>query len=130
MPEELKGRKEVDPVQHPVVGLVLQVGDAEKFPQTFGFEGLDPFSFRVSKQGPCYAATEKDGGDKRRVELELACKLMVLHHQILLSLAIAANAEAILVQDSVEQVPFFHRVAPRYSKLVTSSDSWPFMLKL
>ena len=28
---------------HPVVGLVLQVGDAEKFPQALGFEGLDPF---------------------------------------------------------------------------------------
>ena len=34
---------EVDHAPHPVVGLVLQVGDAEKFPQTFGFEGLDPF---------------------------------------------------------------------------------------
>ena len=64
------------------------------------------------------------------LNLTLLVKLAVLHLKILFSVAIAANAEAILVQDSVEQVPFFHRVAPRYSKLVTSSDSWPFMLKL
>ena len=38
---------------HPVVGLVLQVGDAEKFSQALGFEGLDPF-LRVSKHGPCW----------------------------------------------------------------------------
>ena len=47
---------------HPVIGLVLQVGDAEKFPQALGFEGLDPF-LGVSKQCPCFTAT-KDGGDK------------------------------------------------------------------
>ena len=35
--------KEIDLVPHPVVGLVLQVGDVEKFPQAFGFEGLDLF---------------------------------------------------------------------------------------
>ena len=29
---------------HPVVGLVLQVGSAEKFSQAFGLESLDPFS--------------------------------------------------------------------------------------
>ena len=28
---------------HPVVGLVLQVEDAEKFPQALGLESLDPF---------------------------------------------------------------------------------------
>ena len=59
---------------HPVVGVVLQVGDAERFPQAFGFEGLDPF-LRVSEQGPiCFTAIEEDGGDKRLVELELACE--------------------------------------------------------
>ena len=36
---------------HPVVGLVLQVGDAEKFSQALGFGSLDPY-FRVSSQGP------------------------------------------------------------------------------
>ena len=30
--------------------------------------------FRVSKQSPCFTAVEEDGGDKRFVELELACK--------------------------------------------------------
>ena len=33
--------KEVDLAPHPVVGLVLQVGVAEKFPQALGSEGLD-----------------------------------------------------------------------------------------
>ena len=53
---------------------------------------------------------------------------MVLHRQILFSLAIAAIAEAILRQTSAEQVPSLHRVAPRYLKLVTSSNFWPIML--
>ena len=35
--------EEVDFAPHPVVGLVLQVGDVEKFPQALGFESLDPF---------------------------------------------------------------------------------------
>ena len=58
----------VDLAPHPVVGLLLQVGDAETFPHALGFESLDPY-FRVSKQGPCFTARE----DKRLVELELAC---------------------------------------------------------
>ena len=41
----LQTHKEVDLVPHPVVGLVLQVGDAEKFPQALGFKGLDVFFF-------------------------------------------------------------------------------------
>ena len=69
--------KEVDLSLHPIVGLVLQVGDTEKFPNTLGFESLDPF-FRVCKQGPCFTATEKDGDDKRLVELELACEADVV----------------------------------------------------
>ena len=40
--------KVADPAPHPVVGLVLQVGDTEKFPHAFGLESLDPFSV-VSK---------------------------------------------------------------------------------
>ena len=36
-------RKEVHQDPHSVVGLVLQVGDTEKFPQALGFEGLDLF---------------------------------------------------------------------------------------
>ena len=65
--------KGVDLTPHPVVGLVLQVGDAQKFPQALGFKSLDPF-FRVSKHGPCFTAIEEDGGDKRFAELELACE--------------------------------------------------------
>ena len=53
---------------------------------------------------------------------------MVLHHQILFSLAIAATAVAILIRTSAERVPFLHRVATMYLKLVTSSDFWPFVL--
>ena len=62
------GPKEVDLAPHPVVGLVLQVGDTEKFPQALGYESQDPF-FTVSKQGQCFTAVEEDGGDKRLVEL-------------------------------------------------------------
>ena len=36
---------EVDLAPHPVVGPVLQVGDAKKLPQALSFEGLDPFFF-------------------------------------------------------------------------------------
>ena len=35
--------KEVDLAPHPVIGLVLQVGAAEKFPHARGFKSLDPF---------------------------------------------------------------------------------------
>ena len=65
--------KEVNLAPYPVVGLVLQVGDAEKFPQVLGFESLVTF-LRVSKQGPCFTTKEEDGGDKRPAEFELACK--------------------------------------------------------
>ena len=50
------------------------------------------FFFKVSNQGPCFTATEEDGGDKRLVELELM-KQMVLHHQILFSLAVSSYCE-------------------------------------
>ena len=46
--------------------------------------------------------------------LNLLAKLMVLHRRILLSLAIAAIAEAILMRTSADQVPSLHRFAPRY----------------
>ena len=68
--------KEVDLAPRPVVGLVLQAGDTEKFPQALGFESLDPI-FRVSKQGPCFTAVEKDGGDKGLVQLELLPTLKI-----------------------------------------------------
>ena len=53
--------KDVDLAPHTVVGLVLPVGDAEKFPQALGIESLHPF-FRISKQDLCYTAIEGDGG--------------------------------------------------------------------
>ena len=44
LPEEVPvGQQGSSTTPHPVVGLVLQVGDAEKFPQAFGFESLIPF---------------------------------------------------------------------------------------
>ena len=58
--------KGVDHAPHPAVGLVLQVGDAEKFPQALGFEGQDCF-IRLNKQGPSFTTVEEDGGDKRFV---------------------------------------------------------------
>ena len=65
--------KEVDCAVHPVIGLMLQVGDAEKFPLALGFESLD-LLFRVSKQGPYFTTIVEDGGDRRLAELELVCK--------------------------------------------------------
>ena len=72
--------KEVDLAPHPVVGHELQVGDAEKFPQAPGLESLDPF-FKVRKLVPCLTAIEEDGGDKKLVELELACFKKVILQQ-------------------------------------------------
>ena len=60
-------------LSNPLVGLVLQVGDAKTFPQALRFKSLDPF-FIVSKQGPCLTAVEEDGDDKRLVELEITFK--------------------------------------------------------
>ena len=57
--------------------------------------------------------------------MNVLAKLMVLHYQILFSLT---TAEAVLMQTSAEQVPSLHRVAPKYLKLVTSSNFWLFML--
>ena len=49
----LWAHKAVDLAPHPVVALVYQVGNAEKFPRALGFESLDPF-LRVSKQESMY----------------------------------------------------------------------------
>ena len=65
--------KGVDLALHPVTGLVIQGGDAEKFPHALGFESLDAF-FPVSKQGRCFTATDEDESDKRLSQPELACK--------------------------------------------------------
>ena len=52
----------------------------------------------------------------------LLARLMVLHHQILFSLAIAAIVETILMWTYAEQVPSLYRVAPMCLKLITSSN--------
>ena len=52
---------------------MLQVEDAEKFPEALGLENLDPF-LGVSEQGPCLNAIKEDGGDKRLAQLHLDCK--------------------------------------------------------
>ena len=115
---------EVDLASYPVV--VLQV-DAKKFRHAFGFESLDPFP-RLSRQGPCFTATEEDGGDKRLVQLELACETEGVGPPDSVSSAHSAIAGAILMRISAKQVPSLHRVAPKCRKLVTSPNYWPFML--
>ena len=45
---------------------------------------------------------------------------------MLFNLVIAAIAEAILTRTSL---PSFKSVTPRYLKLITSSNFWPFLLK-
>ena len=67
--------REVDLALHPVVGLVLHVGGAEKFPEALVHGSLDPF-FTVSKQRACFTAI--DGGDKRLVHLELAFNNIII----------------------------------------------------
>ena len=66
--------KAVDLAPHPVVCLVLRVEDTENFLMHLISKTWNPFLFRVSKQEPCFTAVEEDGGDKKLVELELACK--------------------------------------------------------
>ena len=63
--------KEVDlaPGSAPNRCVVVQVGDAEKFPYA---SKAWIFFFRVSKQGPCFTALEEDGSDESLVKLELA----------------------------------------------------------
>ena len=69
----LWAHKEVGLALYPVIGLVLQVGDSEKFPHAIGRESLEPL-LRVSKQDPWLTATEEDGNEKRLLQLEPACK--------------------------------------------------------
>ena len=120
-------QEEVDLAPHAVVGLVLQVGDAKKFPLHLVSKTRILF-FGVSKQGPCFTATEEDGGDKSLVQLELACETEGVGPPDSVSSAHSAIAGAILMRISAKQVPSLHRVAPKCRKLVTSPNYWPFML--
>ena len=58
--------KEVDLAPRPVVGLMLQAGDTEKFLHVFAFESLDPFFCCSQNQqaGSMFSAVDEDGGDK------------------------------------------------------------------
>ena len=42
--------KGADFAPHPVIGLVLQVGDAEKFPQALGLESLGQFFWKTASR--------------------------------------------------------------------------------
>ena len=53
----LQTPNEIDLAPQLVIGLVLQVGDAEKFPKVLAFKKMDPL-LRVSKQGPSFTAIE------------------------------------------------------------------------
>ena len=72
--------KEVNLAPRPVVGLVLHVRDAERFPRVLVAKAwiffLSFFLFfffgGVESASRCFTATENDGGDKRLTELELA----------------------------------------------------------
>ena len=46
--------QEVDLAPHPVVGLVLQVRDAEKFSHAPGFESLDPLFIQSQQSGSVF----------------------------------------------------------------------------
>ena len=113
----------VDLASHPVVGLVLQVGDTKKFPplvsKAWIFSSGSASRVHVSQSYRNMEVT------RDLQSLNLLAKLMVLHRRILFSLSIAATAEVILMQNSAKQVPSLHGVAP---KLVTSSNVWPFKL--
>ena len=46
--------KGVDHASHPIVGLVLQVGDKDNFLHALGFESLDPFFFQTQQAGSMF----------------------------------------------------------------------------
>ena len=105
---------------------MLQEEDAETFPQALGFESLDHFSESASRAHVSQPWRRMEVTRDLR-SLNLLAKLKALHRQILFSLAITFIAGAILMRISAEQVPFY-KAAPRYLKLIISSNFWPFML--
>ena len=63
--------EEVDFAPHPVVGLVQwEIWRSS----LLHLVSKDWIFFSVSKQVPCFTAIEEDGGDRRLVQLELACE--------------------------------------------------------
>ena len=67
----LRTHKEVDLASHPVVGLFLQVGDAEKFPQALGFKSLDPF-FQSQLAGSMFNSHTEGWRQQETCSAELA----------------------------------------------------------
>ena len=68
--------KEADLALHPVVGLVLHVGNAENFPRLLVSKSWIFFFFNSESASRIhvFTAIEENGGDKRLVQLELACE--------------------------------------------------------
>ena len=69
--------KDVDLARPPVVGLVLQVGDAEECSQTLGFESLESFSESASRVY-VYRPERRMEMTRDLYDLKLFVKLMVL----------------------------------------------------
>ena len=81
--------KEVDLAPHPVLGVMLEVGDVEKSPHALSFKSLDHF-VKVSKQGPCFTAKVEDEVDKRLSQfqsLNLCVAMMCLTLEKILTLS-------------------------------------------
>ena len=64
---------EIDLARYPVVCLMFYVGGAKKCSKALGLESLDPF-LSVSRQGPRLTTIMEGGGDRRPVQLDLACE--------------------------------------------------------
>ena len=105
---------------------MLQVGERRSFLRHLVSKAWNIFSESASRVH-ISQPLERMEVTRDLQSLNLLAKLMVLHHQILFSLAIVAVAEAILMQTSAEHVPSLHKVASRYLKLGTSSKVWLFM---
>ena len=83
--------KDVDIAPHPVVGLVLQVENAEKFPSALCFESLDPFFFESARRVHVSQPQRRMEVTRDSYNLNFLAKLMVVLHQIRFNLALAAS---------------------------------------
>ena len=121
--------KEADLVLQPVAGLVVRVGEAETFPHSLAFQSLDLFC-----QGqPARPAHVSQPYRRMEVTKDLYnfgtdCEAGGVALPDPVYFAIAVLAETILTRTSSQKVPSLHSVAPRYLKLVTSSNFRPFTL--
>ena len=90
-------QRATDLAPHPVVGLRLQDGHAEKFAQAPGPEKLELF-VRVSKLGPWLTAIVEMETTTDMYSLNLLVKLRVLFYQALVNLATAAIRSCLIWQ--------------------------------